>query len=175
MSAGSRPNPRRAGLVLAGATLVFGIVWFTILVAGPDTVPGHFAADGTPTRWDSTPVFLGMMAALAGGLTLLFVAMPRLMARVPIEHVNLPNREQWNTPARRAHLALLMTEDLRLIGAVTMLLLAAMLVISALAGLGAEIAGWVFLATAAAYLVMIGIIVGRMLTGSRYTPPADFS
>ena len=150
MRAHTRPNPRRAGRVLVAATLVFGIVWASILIAGPDTVPGHFGADGTPTRWDATPVFLGVMAALAGGLALLFAVLPPLMVRVPIEHVNLPNRDEWNTPDRRAYLALLTTEDLRLIGAATMLLLAAMLVISAVAGFGAEIPGWVLFATTAA-------------------------
>jgi len=172
VTSSTAPSPRSAGVLLAGATLVFGIVWVSILIAGPETVPGHFGADGTPTRWDPTIEFLGIMALVAGGMAVLFTALPVIMARVPIEHVNVPNREQWNTPARRAHLDALVTEDLRLIGTGTMLLLAAVLVVSGYVGLGGQAPGWLFIVMMGTYLGALALVLGRMVLGTRYTPPA---
>jgi hypothetical protein len=157
-------------VLLAATTLLFGIVWVAVLLAGPDTVPGHFGADGTPTRWDPTVEFLGTMALVAGGMGLLFAVLPVLVARTPSSRLNVPSREQWNTPSRRAHLDALITEDLRLIGAATMLLLAAALATSGYIGLGGELPSWAPLVAFGVFVVLVAVVMGRMVASRRYRP-----
>jgi len=159
---------RRVGLLLfVGAGVVFAAVWVSILIAGPETVPGHFSFDGTVTRSDPTLEFLGSMALVGVGMAALFWG----LARVPLDYLNIPNREQWNTPERLAHLKILVTADLWLLGAVTLMLLAAALAISGFVGLGGEIGAWTLPVLVGPFLIVMAIVTGRMVFGGRYTPP----
>jgi len=161
------PSTRAALLLFAGAGVVFVVLWVSILIAGPETVPGHFSFDGTVTRSDPTLEFLGFMALVGVGMAALFVG----VARVPIEYLNIPKREQWNTPELRGHLKTLVTADLWLLGAATLMLLATALAISGLIGLGVEIGAWTLPVVVGPFLIVNAIVAGRMMFGSRYTPP----
>ena len=161
------PSARAALLLFVGAGVVFVVLRVSILIAGPETVPGHFSFDGTVTRFDPTLGFLVFIGLFAVGLAGLCLA----AARLPVECINLPRREEWNTPERRARLRALLTAGLRVMGAATLLLLAAMLAISRYVGLGGQIDSWILAVAAGGCVVAIAIVAGRMLAGGRYTPP----
>ncbi|MBX9472555.1 hypothetical protein [Microcella sp.] len=160
-------------LALISATLVYAAVAMTVVFAGPDVVVGHFGASGQPTRRDATGPFVLSLSLVLLGLLALFVSMPTLIRRIPIEFVNVPNRERWNTPARRRVLARRLAADLNLIGVATVLLLTSALVLSALGGIDVDLPGWIFLLMLAAYLWCVGVLLVQMMVGKRYQPPAD--
>jgi uncharacterized membrane protein len=67
----------------------------------PDHIATHFAADGTPNGWSTRTGFLMPVIAilvLCGGL--FFVA--GLFDRIPDRLINLPNKDYWLAPQRRA-------------------------------------------------------------------------
>ena len=160
-------------LALITATAVYAAVAMTVLVAGPDVVVGHFGANGQPTRLDATGPFVLTLSLVVLGLLALFASLPALTRGIPIEFINVPNRERWNTPARRRVLARRIAADLNLIGAVTILLMTSALVLRALGGLDVDLPPWVFLVMLAAYLGCIGVLLVHMTVGTRYQPPAD--
>lgn len=158
-----------ARLALGGATVLFVAAAALLLVNGPDQVVGRFDTTGQPTRYDDTVSFVLGLSATAAALVALFAGLPLLM-RKSIAFVNIPRRELWDTPRRRPILARRVGADLMLIGAVTVLLLAAMLVLSGLGGLGVALPGWIFAVLIVGYLVATMLIILPMLTGRRYDP-----
>lgn len=68
----------------------------------PARVAVHFGSGGAPDGWasslTSTSIMLGVQSLLFLGLYLA----PRLLARVPSRWVNLPHRDYWLAPHRRA-------------------------------------------------------------------------
>jgi len=163
------PSARAALLLFAGAGVVFVVLWVSILIAGPETVPGHFSFDGTVTRSDPTLEFLGYMALVGVGTAALVVG----VARIPIEYLNIPKRDKWNTPELLGQLKTLVTADIWLLGAATLMLLVTALATSGFGGLGGEIGAWTLPVVVGPYLIVNVIVVGRMLFGSRYTPPGS--
>lgn len=159
-----------ARLALLAALSLYASVAIVVVVAGPEEVVGHFGGGGQPTRMDPTGQFVLTMSLVVAGVVALFSATPALMRRIPIELVNVPNRDQWNTPERRVVLARRIGADMRLLSAATVLLLTATLVLSTVGGLGLALPGWVFPLLLGSFLAVIGVIVVRMYRRGRFPP-----
>lgn len=167
-----RSDARRASfarLALAASVALFGALSVWLLIAGPPEVIGHFSANNGEPRFDPTPQFVAIMAVLVAFLVAMFASLGWLIRRAPIGVINIPNREQWNTPARRAILARRMGADLTLMGAASVLLVVGMMVLSTLGGLGEEPPGWVSIVMTGVFLAVIAAITLGML-GKRYDP-----
>ncbi|RZS55066.1 hypothetical protein EV141_2049 [Microcella putealis] len=167
-----RSDARRtliARLALVTSVALFAALSVWLLIAGPPEVIGHFSANNGGPRYDPTAQFVAIMAGLVAFLVVLFASTGWLMRRVPIGLMNIPNRERWNTPARREILARRVGADMNLMGAASVLLIVAMMVLSALGGLGVTPPGWAFVVTMGVFLVVIAAIAFGML-GKRYDP-----
>ncbi|MFI5356807.1 MAG: DUF1648 domain-containing protein [Opitutales bacterium] len=68
----------------------------------PMRVASHFDAAGRANDWMSRDAHLGFQAGLALFLGLLFGAIGALPPRLPDSLINLPHREYWLAPQRRA-------------------------------------------------------------------------
>lgn len=68
----------------------------------PERVASHFGASGAADGWQSRPAFFAFYGALLALLFLVFGLGPRLLRRLPPSLVNIPHRDYWLTPARRA-------------------------------------------------------------------------
>lgn len=164
----------RLGLILVVLSLVvYAAGAVGVLAVGPETVAAHFGADGSVTRYDSALSQVLFMTLVVVGLVALMEATPLLARRGPIALINVPNREAWNTPERRAQLSRVLQEDVRLLTAGSVVLMTFVLVMGAIAGAGATIPGWVFLLAVGAFLVLVMTVLVRMSTGGRYEPPVD--
>jgi uncharacterized membrane protein len=67
----------------------------------PDPIATHFTTGGTPNGWTTRAVFLAqviVMLALFGGLFVL----AGWFERLPNDLINLPNKDHWLAPQRRA-------------------------------------------------------------------------
>jgi hypothetical protein len=68
----------------------------------PPRVASHFNGAGVPDGWMSRPAYLATMAAVGIGLALLQLGVFYGVRYFPASIVNLPHREYWLAPERRA-------------------------------------------------------------------------
>jgi uncharacterized membrane protein len=97
MSGKSLPRSLFFAIVLAAiAQCVYG---FPLL---PDRMASHFSASGAPNGWMTKSQFLAIYAlALLPALVVEFWV-GRSVAKTPEARINLPNKEYWLAPERRA-------------------------------------------------------------------------
>src|SRR5437879_3212802 len=67
----------------------------------PDVVASHFGAGGAPNGWQTKSVFFGFFVGSLVLLTFITFGLPRLIGAMPIQLVNLPNKNYWLAPERR--------------------------------------------------------------------------
>lgn len=68
----------------------------------PDPLATHFGASGLANGWQSKAAFFSTELGLLVLAAVLAFGVPRMMASVPLSLVNLPNKEYWFSPERRA-------------------------------------------------------------------------
>jgi hypothetical protein len=68
----------------------------------PTQVASHFNAAGEPDAWMPTENYLQFIALFGAVLPLVWVVLPQLLRFLPVQMINLPNRDYWLAPARRA-------------------------------------------------------------------------
>lgn len=68
----------------------------------PERMATHFGPSGQPDGWMSRTSAVVFQAALQIGLPALFVAIAWTLPRFPNSMINLPHREYWLAPERRA-------------------------------------------------------------------------
>lgn len=88
-----------------------GYVLFVALAAGyvwassrdlPDAVASHFAGSGLANGYMSHDGYLAFMLALLVGLAVVIVFLPDWLITAPGARINVPNRDYWLAPERRA-------------------------------------------------------------------------
>jgi len=80
-----------------------GLLYFSFLYPQlPDPMASHFNASGAATAWmpKSSLFILITIVTLAASVPVFLV--PRLMVNLPNDKINLPNKEYWLAPERRA-------------------------------------------------------------------------
>lgn len=85
-------------LVLAGAAV---FVWSTSGLL-PEHVASHFNAAGQPNGFMPREAYTRVMLVLVLLAPLLVVLLPRFALNVPGARINLPHRDYWLAPERRA-------------------------------------------------------------------------
>jgi uncharacterized membrane protein len=68
----------------------------------PDRLASHFDGSGVPNGFQSKPTFFKMYAAVVLLATVFGFVVPRLLALLPNALFNLPNKDYWLAPERRA-------------------------------------------------------------------------
>jgi len=68
----------------------------------PERMAVHFGADGEANGWMSRSADQILLGGLGAGMPLLFVALSLLTGLIPARFINLPHREYWLSPERRA-------------------------------------------------------------------------
>ena len=155
------------------ATAVFASVWVAVAVAGPARIAGHLDAAGEVTRWDSKWVVLAGLGAVGLLFVVVFGFSGRLLARLPARAINLPGRRRkdyWMRAENRPEFNRLMAEDLELIGAATMMLLAWLLAATTVFSASGETSmnGWAFAVPLVVYVVASMGYATYIAVGARY-------
>jgi uncharacterized membrane protein len=107
-------------LLLSWATLVVHVIHYYPKL--PETVACHFGADGLPNGWMAKPYYAAFTLGIGTFFVVIGLAVPWLTRQLPAEMINLPNKEYWLTPERRAATARAMSHWLRVVFAATLLL-----------------------------------------------------
>jgi len=68
----------------------------------PQRMASHFAADGSPNGWQSREAFFVLMIVVSSASAVVCVLAPRQIAAKSNARINLPHRDYWLAPERRA-------------------------------------------------------------------------
>lgn len=165
----AEPMSRGVRTLVAGAVVVWLATVIAVFFTLPERVPTHWSGS-TPDNWSSRG---GALAAMIIGPVVVNVVLAgtsRLVLRWP-QGINAPNKKYWvSTPARMRHLERLLREDMALIGAVAMLLFAAISVMTGVAARrpGGEMPGMLSAVIMTAFVAGVLTVLVRMLNGTRY-------
>lgn len=91
--------PRIAYFVL----LLMGILqWMRVYPLLPERIASHFAYDGTPNGWQTKDDFFMVLFVVIATSAFVAFFLPLLMSIMPDALINLPNKQYWLAPERRA-------------------------------------------------------------------------
>src|SRR5271155_984036 len=86
------------GVMVIYATIHFSSYYSQL----PAVVASHFDVHGAANGWQTKQEFFVVFAGVTILATILVFALPALIAIVPRQFVNLPNKEYWLSPERLA-------------------------------------------------------------------------
>lgn len=92
----------------------------------PEQMATHFDGAGAADGWSSRGEFLLTNLVMVAGFGLLFAGITTLIQRVPNAYINLPNKEYWLAPERRAATLEWISRQMEWFGAATLALLLGM-------------------------------------------------
>jgi uncharacterized membrane protein len=150
-------------LVVAGAT---AFVWLTSLGL-PNLVASHFGASGEANGFMPRSFYVLFMLGFVIGVPVLLVLVTSFAMGHPKARINLPNREYWLAPERRAETVAVLRAGVRWFGGLLVLFLcyAHWLVVRANQSAPARLAESWFIGGLVAFLVatLVGVwlLVGR--------------
>lgn len=93
---------RIALFTLAGLSVVLVLLVLGTGPALPARVATHFGMDGLPNGWMSREAFMRSIVVIVILPVVLLQGIGFLLGRLPTSLINLPNREYWLAPERRA-------------------------------------------------------------------------
>lgn len=95
-------NNLRVARAVYALLLAFGYFnWMRIYPRLPQSIAVHFAHDGTPNGWAPKDGLLWMTLIVLAILSVTTMGIPRLIAAVSGDRMNLPRRAYWLAPQRR--------------------------------------------------------------------------
>jgi uncharacterized membrane protein len=87
-------------LVLLYAVAIAQLAWY--IPRMPPVLATHYDVAGAPNGWMTRSFALGFHLAMLGVTALAFVGIPSLIGSLAPTLLNIPNREYWLAPERRA-------------------------------------------------------------------------
>jgi uncharacterized membrane protein len=85
--------------LLAVAAALHMIYYYPLL---PDRVASHFDAYGRPNGWSGKTTFFSIYAGVVILMAIIQITTRLSFARMPVSLINLPNKDYWLSPERRA-------------------------------------------------------------------------
>jgi uncharacterized membrane protein len=93
----------RLSLAAFGGILAIVLVRFALMYGAlPETVASHFGPSGRPDAWMTKSGFAWFSLIPLCTALVVAIAAPELVARLPVSMVNLPNKDHWLAPERKA-------------------------------------------------------------------------
>ena len=85
-------------LLALGAVIYFALLYPQL----PQQMASHFNAAGRPTAWMPKSVFFFFFPGISLFVLFMTLYVTKLIASKPSDKINLPNKEYWLAPERRA-------------------------------------------------------------------------
>ena len=112
-------GPQRLFIFLLVLVVVQSIYYYPQL---PERVASHFDGRGWPNGWMTRGTFVGFYWSMAGLMALIFLGLPRFLRRAPNRWINLPRRDYWLAPERRAETVAYLGRQLLWMGSASLIL-----------------------------------------------------
>ncbi len=149
------------------AMIVLLQVWI-LGVQLPGEVPIHFDLNGEPDRYSSRETHLWTMTGLVIGTTAFLLMVSWVTPKIPDSMINMPNKDYWFAPERRATSITKVQTTLVWVGVLTTLLFSSLAFLSWLVGMqyAASISPWIWIA------VVLYMVATMYLCLSNFRQPA---
>lgn len=164
-------RPSRAVILLLIALALLQAAFYAPRL--PDPVASHFNSAGQPNDWMARNAFLAFNLVMLIGMAALFLVIPPLISRVPNEWINMPRKDYWLAPERRAATLEQMARWMEWMGAVTVAFLLAITQLTIEANLSGaqQLDNTVWMLTGA-FLVALAVWMVGFLRWTLKKPPA---
>jgi len=107
-------------LLVMGIILGFAISYPRL----PERMASHFGMDGRPNGWQPKSVFTIFFFGALGIACVVSLAVPKLIGSLHPDMINLPHKEYWLAPERRADSVRFLQDQMALFGCAILGLLA---------------------------------------------------
>jgi uncharacterized membrane protein len=143
----------------------------------PDVVASHFNARGVANGWQPKSVFFAFFAGAVGIGAFLTFGVPAIFSRMPIAMINLPNKEYWLAPERRAETQAFLYYYFAWFGCAVLLVVTTAVNYAIEQNLhpGEPLGTFLLLAVLAGFFVFAIASSIRMITRFSRTPPDGFT
>lgn len=123
----------------------------------PERMAVHFNAKGEANGWSEKGEFVVLYYAIMGAAALLFGGLALSLRKIPSSLFNMPYREYWLAPERKAETCDVLGRYLLWVGNATMVMILGMFYLIMRINIEGESSlRWQFWALMAAYLIFIG-------------------
>jgi uncharacterized membrane protein len=116
-------DARLPRLVFAVLTVGAGIYFSTYYAPLPDVVASHFDGRGVPNGWQTKSAFLRVFIGVTALAAVVGFGIPRIVATLPPQLINLPNRRYWLAPEHLAETLKFLTTYFAWFGCVVSLIM----------------------------------------------------
>ncbi|HPR65054.1 MAG TPA: DUF1648 domain-containing protein [Thermoanaerobaculia bacterium] len=109
-------KPAYARGILILELIILGILSIYYYDKMPERMATHFDAAGNPNGWSSRPSFFILFWSMNAFMMLIFLLLPKLLKKMPVSLINLPNKDYWFTPERKDRAFNMMEEYMAWLG-----------------------------------------------------------
>lgn len=94
-------NSRLPKLIFVLLALYAGVHFSDLYAQLPNVVASHFNARGTANGWQTKQAFFQVLVGVSLLAAALGFAIPQIIGRIPMQFINLPNKDYWFAPEHR--------------------------------------------------------------------------
>jgi uncharacterized membrane protein len=91
--------PKLVFALLAGGAAIYFSSYYAQL---PEVMASHFNGRGLPNGWQTKSAFFSVLVGVSVLAAVVGFGIPRVIAAMPLELINLPNKRYWLAPEQRA-------------------------------------------------------------------------
>ncbi len=104
-------DSRLPKLIFALLVLFAAVHFSNVYPQLPNVVASHFNGRGAANGWQTKSAFFSVFAGVSVLAAVVGFGIPRIIAAVPEQLINLPNKQYWLAPERRAETLAFLASD----------------------------------------------------------------